>query len=533
MSNLPDGWQKFQSLDEVALKIASMPKETRDALTEQAHRFTAGMKWLPSTGSQTDAYFSKADITLFGGSGGAGKSDLGLGLAMTAHRKSLIMRQQYNDLDALTERIIKINGSRFGYNGSNPPSLKTSDGRFIQFSGAKTEQWQGAAFDLKFFDEAVTIPEEVIRFHLGWIRSTDEGQRTRAVLATNPPVNSLGDWIIPMFSPWLDITHPNPAQPGELRWYVKDPDGKDFEVPDNRPYQFPGEDRPNIPMSRTFIPGKLSGNPYLASTDYQAKLDALDEPLRSAVRDGNFMAHRKDQEDQVIPTAWVIAAQKRWRKDGGRGLAMTAIGLDVGAGGADRVVLSMRYGSWFAPLITTAGKDAPDGSSQMALVARHRRDNCAVVVDVGGGYGGDVCSIMRGNGIIATRFNGSEGSVSRTKDGSGRIFENRRAEAYWRLREALNPDQAGGSIIELPDDAELRSELTATTYIPDILRVQLEDKKKIKARLGRSPDKADAVVMAFAPGDSAAKRQRFSGGGAGGERPTHSNVGYSSLKKFG
>jgi hypothetical protein len=40
----------------------------------------------------------------------------------------------------------------------------------------------------------------------------------------------LGDYIIAMFRPWLDMTHHNPAKAGELRHYVTDPDGKDFEV---------------------------------------------------------------------------------------------------------------------------------------------------------------------------------------------------------------------------------------------------------------------------------------------------------------
>ncbi len=524
------GWHKL-TLDQVAEKLALLPKESRDAVIMHAEEFTAGMKFIPNIGAQMDGYFSPADILLYGGSGGAGKSSLGVGLALTAHKRSLLMRMQYNDLDSLTEFAIKLNGTRQGFNGSNPPSLRTSDGRFIQFSGAKTEQWQGAAFDFKFFDEVVQMPESVIRFHLGWLRSTEEGQRVRAVLGTNPPVNSVGDWIIPMFAAWLDITHHNPAQPGELRWFVTDPDGKDFEVPDNRPYQFPGQDRPVIPMSRTFIPGKLSDNPYLAQTDYQAKLDALPEPLRSAVRDGNFMAHRTDQEWQVIPTQWVVEAQDRWEAGVDREVPMTAMGVDVGAGGADRVVLARRHGAWYAPLIAVPGREAKDGSEQMGLVAKYRRDNCSVVVDVGGGYGGDLCGRLRDNSVIPVRFNGSAGTIARLKDGSGRLCDNKRAEAYGRFAEALNPDQPGGSIIALPPDPELRAELSAATYKPDIVKFQVEDKLEIRKRLGRSPDKADAVVMAYAPGDIGARRQRLVGASGGAyELPSKANVGYADMK---
>src|SRR4051812_40519111 len=91
------------------------------------------MKWLPSPGPQTDAYFSLADVLLYGGQGGGGKSDLGIGLAFTAHRRSLILRRKYTNLDGLIDRAIQINGTKDGFNGKPPPRLTTSDGRIIVF----------------------------------------------------------------------------------------------------------------------------------------------------------------------------------------------------------------------------------------------------------------------------------------------------------------------------------------------------------------------------------------------------------------
>jgi hypothetical protein len=131
------------------------------------------------------------------------------------------------------------------------------------------------------------------------------------VLGTNPPLNADGDWIIGMFRPWLDITHPKPAKHGELRWFVTAPDGSDLEVDGPEPIELDG--RKLLPMSRTFIPAALRDNPFLINTNYQANLDGLPEPLRSAVRDGNFMAMRQDADFQVIPTQWVIEAQGRWK----------------------------------------------------------------------------------------------------------------------------------------------------------------------------------------------------------------------------
>ena len=518
-------------LDELLTRVGALPEQQRASVIAEAHKATAHMPWLPSPGVQTAAYFSQADVLLYGGAGGGGKSDLGLGLAFTAHQRSLILRRKYTNLGALTERAIEINGSRDGFNGSPPPLLRTKDGRYIQFAGCQhlgdEQDWQGQPFDLKVFDEATQFLELMIRFHLGWIRTTDPKQRCRAVLATNPPIDADGDWIIGMFRPWLDVTYHKPAEHGELRWYVTAPDGEDVEVDGPEPVQLPGASDPAIPMSRTFLPAALKDNPYLINTGYQAKLDGLPEPIRSAVRDGNFMAARSDAEYQVIPTQWIIEAQARWKPDGYKGLAMTAMAMDPAGGGEDAQELAWRYGGWYAPIQTRKGEDTADGASAAGLIFAHRRDSCPVIVDVGGGYGGAVCLRLRDNGVGAVKFNNAAASNARAIDGSGRIFANKRAEAWWRFREALDPDQEGGSCIALPPDPELRSDLAAPTYKPDMLKIQIEPKLDIKARIGRSPGKGDAVVMALAEGALAQKRteKKYA------DRPSKANVGYSNIKR--
>lgn len=522
-------------LDDILAGLGALPEAERKAVIEEATRATAHMPWLPNSGPQTDAYFSPADVLLYGGQGGGGKSDLGLGLAITAHRRSLILRRKYTNLGALTERALEINGSRDGFNGSPPPLLRTAIGgmkRYIQFAGCQhlgdEQDWQGQPFDLKVFDEATQFLEQMIRFHIGWIRSTDEGQRTRAVLATNPPIDADGDWIIGMFRPWLDLTHPNPAKHGELRWYVTAPDGDEVEVEDGRPVQLPGAAEPAIPMSRTFIPAALKDNPYLINSGYQAKLDGLPEPLRSAVRDGNFMAARSDAEFQVIPTAWVIAAQARWKPDGKGDLAMTAMAVDVAQGGEDRTVMQARYGGWFDMPVAKPGSETPDGSSVAGLVIRHRRDACPVVIDMGGGYGGDAYSRLSDNGIDVHRFNGANASNARTQDGSVLSFRNKRAEAWWRMREALNPEGQFAETIALPPDPELRADLCAPTWSLTLSGILIESKDDIRKRLGRSTDKGDAAVMCLSEGAAAVKRRA----GAVMNRPTRANMGFAAQKQM-
>ncbi len=92
-------------------------------IREEAFRSTRNMVWVPLPGPQTEAYTSEADLLYYGGAGGGGKTDLILGLAMNEHTRSLIFRRKYNDLSAITERAIDINGTRDGYSGSSPPTL--------------------------------------------------------------------------------------------------------------------------------------------------------------------------------------------------------------------------------------------------------------------------------------------------------------------------------------------------------------------------------------------------------------------------
>lgn len=487
-------------------------------------------KWIPNQGPQTDAYFSQADVLLYGGQGGGGKSDLGIGLAFTAHRRSLILRRKYANLGSLTERAIEINGSRDGFNGSPPPLLRTADGRYIQFAGNQhlgdEQDWQGQPFDFKMFDEAVQFLELQVRFHLGWLRSTTEGQRTRALLATNPPIDSDGDWIIGMFRPWLDITHPHPAKHGELRWFVTAPDGSDLEVDGPEPIQLPGADSVAHPMSRSFIAAALKDNPYLIDTGYQKQLDGLPEPLRSAVRDGNFMAARQDADFQVIPTDWIVQAQARWTPDGGKDTIMTAMGYDPAGGGADAAELAYRHGGWYGPIITAKGEETADGSASAATIVKHRRGNAPVIVDCGGGYGGAVTLRLKDNDIPHVRFVGGEGSTKNTKDGALK-FANKRAEAMWKFREELDPDQEGGSVIALPPDPELRADLAAPTYSVSARGILIESKDELRKRLGRSTGKGDAVIMALSTGDMAVKKIAARKGN--GLQQT-ANMGYSNLK---
>lgn len=521
----------LKTLDEIVGSLAGLSGDDRmdvDALVAT----TSDMRWIPSPGPQTEAYFSPADVLLYGGSGGSGKSDLGLGLGFTEHERTLVLRRQYTDLASLIERAIEINGTRNGFNGQPPPSLKTTNKKLIRFGANRLlgdeQTWQGQPFDLKVFDEAAQFLEAQIRFHLGWIRSTTIGQRTRALLATNPPLSAEGDWIIGMFRPWLDITHPSPAKPGELRWYVTAPDGTDLEVEGPDPVEFDGKEY--LPTSRSFIPAALRDNPFLINTGYKAQQDALPEPLRSAIRDGNFMLARQDDQYQVIPTEWIRMAQLRWSEKPPACIGMSSLGVDVALTGDDHTTFARRHGHWYDEIISEKSGATPDPLDVASRAITIMRDGCPIIIDMGGGYGSGVYSHLKNNvgGLTLFGFNGSNESLKRSRDGKLK-FKNKRAEAHWKFREALEPNL--GEPIALPPDPELMADLTAPRWKLTPSGIQIESKDEIKKRIGRSPDKGDAVIMAWSEGESSVDaRFRMAGAASHGQAPKV-NLGYGHMKK--
>lgn len=510
-------------LDDILARLNALPPDARKEVEDAALKATAGRKFIPSPGPQTEAWFSKADVLLYGGQAGSGKSGLLCGLALESHRQSLLMRRNGVDLHGgggLIEDLLRLNGTRDGFNGSTPPTLRTADSRIITFGAAGNigdeQKFQGRARDFLGLDEATQFAETQVRFLMGWIRTVHEGQRTRAVFATNPPLSAVGEWVIGMFRPWLDLTHPNPAKHGELRWYVTTADG-DMEVDGPEPVVI-GRDT-LIPTSRTFIPGSLLDNPFIKTSDYQKQLDALPEPYRSSARDGNFMAARADDIWQAIPTQWIREAQARWTDQPPAHAPMSAIAADIAQGGADQTILQARFDGWFARAMVFPGSETPTGNEVAGLIIANRRSNATIVIDMGGGYGGGTLMRLRDNGIEGVvGHKGAEASTKRSADQQFGFF-NKRSEIYWRFREALDPAQDGGSAIALPDDPELVSDLTAPRYEITARGVKIEAKDDVVARLGRSPDKGDAVVMANAYGPKLMTHgnewRKFSGSGGG------------------
>lgn len=454
--------------------------------------------WMPDPRNkpQCAAYESEADIIGYGGAAGGGKTDLLLGFAGTKHYRSVIFRRVFPLLEGIVARSREI------FNSGNSPHIKDSyneslhrwelsSGATVRFAAMQYEDdkknFQGRPFDFYGFDEATEFTESQFRFVTGWNRSTRAGQKCRVVLTFNPPMDEAGEWVTRYFAPWLDETYKNLAKDGELRWYAM-VDGEEKEFLDGTPFEHKGETI--TPKSRTFFHAQLSDNKILEATGYSATIDAMPEPIRSLLK-GKFGAYKQTDPFQVIPAAWVRAAQERWNNSKPVE-PIKSIGVDVARGGGDKTVIATLRLDRFDELKKYPGAITPDGQTVAVLVGQITGTQKPLIgIDVIG-VGAAVYDAMRGSKAVGVNF----GAGSDKTDKSGKFkFANIRAEAYWTLREALDPNY--GATLALPPDNELLGDLCAPKWSIKTGKIYIESKDEIIKRLGRSPDSADAVVIAY------------------------------------
>lgn len=458
--------------------------------------------WTPYNDMQRRAIASDALELFCGGKAGTGKSDVLLGYGIMHSFNGIIFRQEYSQMDELEERSREILlGTGATYNAS-PTSKRwrgIPGGRRLRFGAIKYDadigKYQGRARDFIGFDEITHFKEKHYRILFTWVRS--QKNRVRIICTGNPPDPAKPEqmWVKRRWAAWVDNTHPNPAAPGELRWYVN-VDGKDTEVegPDVEIRDSKGIKLK--PISRTFIPGEMLD--FYKDNEYESMLQTLPEPYRSQYLFGDFTAEVRDQERQVIPTESVILAEERWESQSSPSdAALSSVGVDVARGGENQTIISKRYDNWFAELLKFKGEETKDGwelgEVVIEAIGDELQDDLPLIFDLGG-VGTSPYDIFRDAGFKVDGFNGA--SKSKFRDKSKRLkFVNRRAEAWWKFREALDPNS--GEDIALPPDPELRSDLTAPRWELTAQGIKIEKKEDIQKRLGRSPDCGDAVVMNY------------------------------------
>lgn len=196
----------------------------------------------------------------------------------------------------------------------------------------------------------------------------------------------------------------------------------------------------------------------------------------------DFTASRTDV---LIPIDLVLAAQKRFYNEYELRGAPKILGVDPARFGDDRSVIIRRQGlQSFAPRVLAK----LDNVQLAGLVAQEIKDFRPDGVFVDAGQGAGVIDVLRSLGYEVTEvpFGGAPLQAGR--------YRNKRAELWGKMAEWI---RHGGALPE--QETTLANELASAVYdFDEAGKMRLEAKDKIKARLGKSPDLADALALTFA-----------------------------------
>jgi len=240
---------------------------------------------------------------------------------------------------------------------------------------------------------------------------------------------------------------------------------------------------PNVRAGREVIPG-------LATREWVEARRAEwgeDSPAWQARVLGEFP---REGEDTLIPLAWVEAAMEREPQRRGE----LRMGVDVARYGSDRTAIVIRDDGAVRYIESHTKQSTMETTGRILALARDRGIPPESVFVDDSGLGGGVTDRLGEQGFCVNAVNFGAGARE-----PGR-FANLRAECYWRLRDALNPEREDA--VSIPRQF---SALAHECTLPRIGytsrgQVKLEDKDRIRRRHGRSPDLADALALTFAQG---------------------------------
>jgi AAA domain len=222
--------------------------------------------------------------------------------------------------------------------------------------------------------------------------------------------------------------------------------------------------------------------------DFMEKEIGRDTPTWTSKVLGEFP---EIDEMSTIPLGWIHRAQERWGEWEDAGSPKDGrylLGVDVARYGGDKTAFAHRWGD-----VVTSVEVLPGGDTERTADRVLEYSRATPIVDTNG-VGAGVYDKLRSRGMSALPFN--SGNRTSLRDSSGQIeFYNLRAAATWRLREALDPGKS--PTLCLPPDELLAADLSAPRWKTMAGgKLVIETKSEVRKRLGRSPDRGDAVILA-------------------------------------
>jgi len=251
--------------------------------------------------------------------------------------------------------------------------------------------------------------------------------------------------------------------------------GHSFKSPLYKKMHISAFDTPNLKEGYTV-------RPYLVTPEWVAERKTEwgeNDPLYEVRVLGNFPT---TSEGALIPLAWFERAKASLAKPEGT----KTMGVDIARFGGDESIVYVREGECVIGMWKWTGNDLMESTGKIARIIDETVPSRTNVDAVGVGAGVYDRLIELGYDVYA--INGSERAYQSDR------YQNLRTEIMWSLKARFE-----NATIRVPDDDRLEHQIVNLRQQSVSSRGQLrmETKEDMKARIGASPDRADALALAF------------------------------------
>lgn len=370
------------------------------------------VEFRPQPGPQTEFLSTSADIAIFGGAAGGGKT---FGLLMEPLRHVKNPRFGAVLFRRTTTQVRNEGGpwdesmAMYPFLGGEPKEMNLEwrfpSGSAITMAHLEHDKnvlnWQGGQIACILFDELTHFTQKQFFYMLSRNRSTC-GVKPYVRASTNPDADS---WVAEFIEWWIDqdTGYAIPERSGKIRWFVRVGEKIVWaDTPEElTEYTMPGPDGNPIPIpakSVTFILSKLTDNKILMEADpgYMANLMALPLVERERLLGGNWkirntagLLFKRDWVKQVdVPPAcirkargWDLAATPLTGSNNPDGTASVKMGVTdddkfvvydctldyFGPSAVERLVLSVAERDGLEVAIDIAQDPGQAGKSQIAV----------------------------------------------------------------------------------------------------------------------------------------------------------------------
>lgn len=366
--------------------------------------------------------------------------------------------------------IMLVNGSRIDYGGLRPTQIEK-----------RREKVKSLELGWFFIDEATEVSEEMFSMLISRLRKPPSCKtpslKLRGLLASNPEPGWVKERFVSQQLPNHRFVRALPTDnPYTGQEYV---DGLKNDLPADMVEQYVyGNWDFDIfsPYPLLYPQSVLRAAIEMTKNVEKAELikETADEPDDSP--DDEWETSPKDEGDEILdePLEEVIE-----------------LGVDVAeGGGGDESVIAVRHNGFVE--IALASREINPMELAIKVMKMAYDLNASLIKVDAIGVGAGVYHRLMEDEWMATR---TVKFIAGAKAMDSKKFLNARAEAYWYFREKL---EAGK--VALPDDKAFFSQASPIRYrLRKSRLIQIEAKDEMKKRGLKSPDRVEAIVLAFAP----------------------------------